>query len=323
MQQRVGTLGRNGLVVGRVLQVVGPAYAAILVLLIVGHFISASFDTPDHLATLLVLASFVIVAGFGQGIVILTGGLDLSIPWTITFSGVVLSLLSQGSDRAATWVIPVVLLLCVGVGLFNGLGIVLLGISPVVMTLATNAMLQGVVLVLTNGTPTGSAPPSLGELMNGRFLGSVPILIPPLLLFVVAGVLLLQRTSYGRQVYAVGNSPLVARLSGIRVGLILISVYVISALCSGLAGLMLTGYGRQSYLGMGDQYLLPSIAAVVVGGASALGGRGYYLGTVGGAILLAALGTILAGLTLPDAIKEIVFGLVVLLAVVANRERAL
>jgi ribose transport system permease protein len=159
--------------------------------------------------------------------------------------------------------------------------------------------------------------------MNGRFLGSVPILIPPLLLFVVAGVLLLQRTSYGRQVYAVGNSPLVARLSGIRVGLILISVYVISALCSGLAGLMLTGYGRQSYLGMGDQYLLPSIAAVVVGGASALGGRGYYLGTVGGAILLATLGTILAGLTLPDAIKDIVFGLVVLLAVVANREKAL
>ena len=190
MQQRVGTLGRNGPVVSRVLQVIGPAYAAILVLLIVGHFISASFDTPDHLATLLVLASFVIVAGFGQGIVILTGGLDLSIPWTITFSGVVLSLFSQGSDRAATWVIPVVLLLCVGVGVFNGLGIVLLGISPVVMTLATNAMLQGVVLVLTNGTPTGSAPPSLGELMNGRFLGSVPILIPPLLLFVVAGVLL-------------------------------------------------------------------------------------------------------------------------------------
>jgi ribose transport system permease protein len=215
------------------------------------------------------------------------------------------------------------LLLCVGVGIFNGLGIVLLGISPVVMTLATNAMLQGVVLVLTNGTPSGSAPPSLGELMNGRFLGSVPILIPPLLLFVVAGVLLLQRTSYGRQVYAVGNSPLVARLSGLRVGMILISVYVISALCSGLAGLMLTGYGRQSYLGMGDQYLLPSIAAVVVGGASALGGRGYYLGTVGGAILLATLGTILAGLTLPDAIKDIVFGLVVLLAVVANREKAL
>ncbi|HEX3984108.1 MAG TPA: ABC transporter permease, partial [Acidisoma sp.] len=114
----------------------------------------------------------------------------------------------------------------------------------------------------------------------------------------------------------------VARLSGVNVGRTIIGVYVLSALCASLVGIMLAGFSGQASLGMGDDYLLPSIAVVVVGGTLITGGRGHYLGMVGGVLLLTALQTLLAGTTTPPAIREILYGAVVLAAVIALRERA-
>jgi ribose transport system permease protein len=126
---------------------------------------------------------------------------------------------------------------------------------------------------------------------------------------------------FGRRVYAVGNGQRAAALSGINVGGTIIRVYMLSGVCSALVGALLTGFSGQASLGMGDEYLLPSIAIVVVGGALITGGRGLYLGMLGGALLLTALQTLLAGTTLPFATRAIVFGLVVLGAVLALRER--
>jgi ribose transport system permease protein len=134
-------------------------------------------------------------------------------------------------------------------------------------------------------------------------------------------VLLLGRTAFGRRVYAIGNSMRAAQLSGVAVGRTLILVYVLSALCSALVGIMLTGFSGQASLGMGDDYLLPSIAVVVVGGALVTGGRGHYLGMLGGVLLLTALQMLLAGTMLPYAIRAILYGLVMLGAVIALRER--
>jgi ribose transport system permease protein len=139
--------------------------------------------------------------------------------------------------------------------------------------------------------------------------------------FVVVAVLLLGRTAFGRRIYAVGNGERVAALSGVSVGRTLIGVYMLSGLCSAIVGVMLTGFSGQASLGMGDDYLLPSIAVVVIGGTLITGGRGHYLGMLGGALLLTTLQTLLAGTTLPYATRAIVYGLVMLGAVMALRER--
>ncbi len=134
-------------------------------------------------------------------------------------------------------------------------------------------------------------------------------------------MILHRRTPFGRRVYALGNGERVAALSGIAVNRTILLVYMLSGFCSALVGCMLTGFSGQASLGMGDDYLLPSIAVVVVGGTLITGGRGTYLGMVGGVLLLTALQTLLAGTTLPYATRIIIFGLVVLAAVVALRER--
>jgi ribose transport system permease protein len=270
--------------------------------------------------SLIVLSSFLAILALGQGAVILTGGLDLSVPWTIGLSGILLAGAVQGSDPALIYALPIVLVVALVIGFLNGVGVVALGISPIVMTLATNGVLQGVALLYSNGTPAGFSSPLLRWFMTGKLLGATPVVFFDVA-FVIAAVTLLAQTPFGRRVYAVGNGVRAARLSGVPVGRTLIGVYMLSAFCAGLVGVLLTGFSGQASLGMGDDYLLPSIAVVVVGGAIITGGRGHYLGMLGGVLLLTALQTMLAGSNLPYATRAILYGLVVLGAVVALRER--
>lgn len=270
--------------------------------------------------SLIVLSSFLAILALGQGAVILTGGLDLSVPWTIGLSGILLAGIVQGSDQALLYALPIVVAIALVIGFVNGVGVVTLGISPIVMTLATNGILQGVALLYSNGTPAGFSSPLLRWFMTGKVFGATPVVFF-IALFVVVAVTLLAQTPFGRRVYAVGNGARAARLSGVPVGRTLIGVYMLSSLCAGLVGALLTGFSGQASLGMGDDYLLPSIAVVVVGGAIITGGRGHYLGMLGGVLLLTALQTMLAGSNLPYATRAIVYGLVVLGAVIALRER--
>lgn len=297
-----------------------PAYACFLAVLIVTGIMFGGLGL-HYLAVLAVLCSFLIVLALGQGAVILTGGLDLSLPWTIGLAGILVAGLAQGAPDAALWTIPLVLAVGALIGCINGAGVVLFGLPPIVVTLGMNGILQGVALLYSGGTPSGFAPPVLRWLMTGSLAGLPPV-IWCMILFVVAACLLLGRTAMGRRIYAVGNNPRVARLSGVNVGSTVIGVYVLSGLCSAVVGMMLAGFSGQASLGMGDDYLLPSIAVVVVGGTLITGGRGTYLGMVGGVLLLTALQTLLAGTTTPPAIREILYGAVVLAAVVALRERA-
>ncbi len=161
-----------------------------------------------------------------------------------------------------------------------------------------------------------------GWFMTGHVAGVTPVVIF-LFAFIVVGTLLLMRTPFGRRVYAVGNSLEAARLSGVPTGRVLKSVYILCGLCAAIVGILLTGFSGQASLGMGDDYMLPSVAVVVVGGALITGGRGHYLGMVGGALLLTALQTLLAGTSLPCALRAILFGCVVLVAVNALRERGI
>lgn len=310
---------------GRALRSVpwAAVWLAIVILWIASRWIvGPGFQSLDNIWTVVTAASFIAVAAAGQGLVILTGGIDLSIPWMMTLGGVLIAKWTHGQNGALIWALPALLGIGVVLGALNGAGIAFLGIAPVIITIAMNSIAQGIVLLSTNGTPTGSAPPLLRDLMVKRAAG-IPVIVIALVLFAVVVGLALSRTTGGKRAYAVGNSERVARLSGIRVPAVIVAVYAISAMCSVLAGVLLTASSSQGFLGMGDQYLLPSIAAVVIGGASILGGRGHYTGTFGGAIFLALLTSVLTAVSVSEATREILFGVVILLAVLAARERGL
>jgi ribose transport system permease protein len=308
------------------LRYVLPAYVAFILVVIATQIVYQYFYgesivfSVKYYDSLVVLGAFLAILALGQGSVILAGGLDLSVPWTLGFCGILAAGLIQGSNLATIWVVPLVLAVGALIGLCNGIGVSVLGLPAIVVTLATNGILQGIALLYSNGTPSGFASPVLRWLMTGRFLGITPVVIL-MVVFVIFAITLLGRTIFGRWVYAVGNSPRASYLSGVGVKTTVTGVFVLSGLCAALVGILSTGFSGQASLGMGDDFLLPSIAVVIVGGTLITGGRGAYVGMLGGVLLLTALQTLLAGTTLPHAVRDIIYGVVVLLAVIALREK--
>jgi ribose transport system permease protein len=299
-----------------------PAYIAFVLVVIATQFVYPEniIFSLKYYNSLIVLSAFLGILALGQGSVILSGGLDLSVPWTIGFCGILAAGLIQGSNATTIWAVPLALGVGALIGFANGFGIAMLGLPPIVVTLATNGMLQGAALLYSNGTPSGFASPALKWLMTGA-LGRLTPVVVLMAVFVVFAVTLLGRTVFGRWIYAVGNSPRASYLSGVDVKSTTIGVYVLSGFCAGLVGVLLTGFGGQASLGMGDDFLLPSIAVVIVGGTLITGGRGNYIGMLGGVLLLTALQTLLAGTTLPHSVRDIIYGIVVLVSVLALRDR--
>lgn len=297
-----------------------PSFAGLVLLVVLTLSLNAGIGVGAYLQSMLVLSSFLAVLALGQGAVVLGGGLDLSVPFTITLAGVVLTGLANGANAAGIWAIPLVLCLGALIGVANGIGVAFLRISPLIMTLAMNGILQGAALVYTNGSPTGFAPPAVQWLMTGRLLGVTPVIFA-LIAFVFAAYILLHSTVYGRRLFAVGSNPVASEFSGVPVKGVLVWTYALSGLCSALVGVMLSGFTGQAFNDMGDPYLLTSIAVVVVGGTLMTGGRGNYAGMFGGALMLTSLSTLLSSSTLPSAARSIVYGAVVLAAVVAMREK--
>ncbi|MSP82479.1 MAG: ABC transporter permease [Alphaproteobacteria bacterium] len=310
-------LRRNRETLGFVL----PAYVLSIVVIAATFMMYGSKAmTFNYVNSLLLLTSFIAILGLGQGAVILAGGFDLSVPWTITFCGLMFTSMVNGADAGLWWVIPLVLLIGAAVGLFNGFGVAVMGLSPVVITLATNGLMHGITLVTTEVNATRFGAPAVNWFVNGSILGFSPT-VWFLALFIVFGWFLLSRTAFGRRVFAVGCGHRAARMSGINVGATLIGTYVLSGICSAIVGLLLVGFGNLAVLGMGEAYMLPAIAVVIVGGTLVTGGRGHYLGIFGGALLLTGLSTLLAGTTWPEAVRDILVGLVVLGAIITLRER--
>ena len=299
-----------------------PAYISFLLVLVATQFVYHEHIvfSLKYYDSLLVLGTFLAILALGQGSVILSGGLDLSVPWTLGFCGILAAGLIQGSNIATIWVVPLVLVAGALIGLCYGIGVAVLGLPPIVITLATNGILQGAALLFSGGTPAGFASPALRWLMTGSLGGITPVVFL-VFAFGVFAVVLLGRTVFGRSVYAVGNSPRASYLSGVGVKSTVAGVYMLSGVCSALVGILATGFSGQASLGMGDDFLLPSIAVVIVGGTLITGGRGHYLGMIGGVLLLTALQTLLAGTTWPHAVRDIIFGAVVLVSVLALRDR--
>jgi ribose transport system permease protein len=300
---------------------IAPAWILLLLTIVATRLVvGPGFSLGNYLVVLLVFGSFLAILGLGQGAVIMAGGLDLSVAWTITFPAIVLTALANGSDGIALWAVPLALLVGALVGLANGILVVGFHLSPIIATLATGSILEGTALVFSGGAPTGSTPPSIVWFVNGR-VGGLPPLVWFLFAFVLIATLGLDRSAFGRRLRAVGKNGWVARLSGVRTESVRLAVYVLSGFCAALVGILLAGFTAQAYYDMGKPYLLASIAVVVLGGTSITGGRGHYVGILGGALLFTALSSMLASTSLPEAVRNIIYGFVLLCAVIMLRER--
>lgn len=310
------------------LRLIYPSYAVLLVTIAVTAAIYGSdFRVFDYLRSLLTFATFMAVLGLGQGAVVLVGGLDLSVIWTITLSAIIAATPSCAgvtdtcfAAQHVVWVLPEALAVGILVGLINGALVVGFRLSPVVATLAVGGVLEGAALLYNHGAQGGGVPAVLKDFVTER-IGGLPLLLWLSPVFIACATLLLSRSGFGRRLYAVGNNEWVAKLSGVRTGPVILGAYVLSGFCSSVMGLLLAGFSQSTFYDMGRPYLMASITIVVLGGTSISGGKGHYLGILGGALLYTALGSMLAGTTVPEAVRTIIYGAVILGAVMLLRDR--
>jgi ribose transport system permease protein len=296
------------------------AWAGMVVLLLVTALFSPGFLSASNLRSISVLAAFVGIVALGQTFVIIGGGIDLSVPWVLNSAAILMALLCGGQSWPLLWAAPLLLAAGAGVGLVNGIGVAAFGVPPIIMTLAANVILQGLILVQTGGSPTPGAPEAIRFLSVGR-LGPLPVILVIWAALAVAASLLLSKAAFGRHLYALGTSVTVAAFSGVPTARTIVLTYMLSGATAALAGMLLTGYSGQAYLGMGDSYLFTSIAAVAIGGASILGGSGHYIGTVAGALVLTILSGLLPALNLSSGALLIVYGAIILVTVSIGSER--
>jgi ribose transport system permease protein len=288
---------------------------AVLVLIWVYSLVRVEgYRSVDYNLFTLRVAAFLAIVAVGQTIVVLMGGIDLSVAAVITMTGVVGGNLMTQIGEAGGIVVTLVIATLVGV--INGFGIVTLRLPPLVMTLASMSVIQGVLLVYNAGKPVSGKSEFLRYWALDELWG-LPTPVYVLGLVVLVALVLLHKTSYGRWIYAIGNNPRAALLSGVPLGLTQVVTYGLCGLCAGLTGLLLIGRTGYSSKTMGDPYLLSTIAAVVIGGTSILGGRGKLIGTVGGALVLTILVNLLTVENIPEAGRMVIQGGLILLLLIA------
>jgi len=288
------------------------AFACILALLVIGSIYSTSFLSPEYLLQQLKVASFLGVIATGMMLVILLGQIDLSVPWVVSSGAMMACAAAAYGPLGVALAIPFGVLCGVLIGLVNGVGVAYLRIPSMIITLATNAVAQGLMVVYTGGfSPQDSAPEAMRWLATGFLVPGVPNAVIVWAAVGAAMVFVLTRTAFGRSVYAIGNRERAAYLSGINTRRIVLIAFAVSGGLSAFGGVLLAGYASKAAQSMGDAYLLPAIAAVVLGGTSILGGRGSYLGTVAGVILITLLQSILSVMQMPEAGRQITYGVVI------------
>lgn len=291
------------------------ALILIVALLLLGEALSPGFASVQQILRLLIVAALLGIVAAGQNLVILGGreGIDLSVGGVISLSAIIAGNVMNGTDGG---ILPAIVACVVAgglIGLFNGLGVTLLRIPPLVMTLGMLGVLQGLLVVVRNGIPSGLAAPGLSQFVTRPFLLGLPGII---WLWVAIGVLMafmLTRTVYGHRIYAIGSNEQAAYMAGVPVRTTRISLFMLSGVFAAIAGICLLGYSGTSFANVGEQYMLPSIIAVVFGGTPLAGGKGGYTGTMAGALLLVILQGILTTVNIDESGRQMVFGATLLL----------
>jgi ribose transport system permease protein len=272
--------------------------------------------TPIWISNILLFAAPLGILAAGQTLVMLAGGIDLSVSSVATASAYLMATHSaQGGIAAVSWGLAVGLL----VGAVNGVGISVLRVQPLVMTLGTGLMTQGALIVYSQKLLASAprVPSFILALGSGKVLGGIPV---DLFLWASLGVLVLvglARSGLGRLIYAVGDNRDACELAGVRVWQVLLADYILCGLFAAGAGLVIVGGTNAADMSLADVYLLPSVAAAIIGGTSIFGGRGGYAGSIVGALILTVLNSLLTLLDAPEPIRQILYGAIILLLAAA------
>ncbi len=296
--------------------------AIVLAVWVVAGLLKPGFGSYGHLRYLLELAAVIGIVSIGQTLVVIAGGIDLSVGAIVTVSAVGVPLATIAGDPTGGLAIVIVLAAASGIGMLNGLGIAFLRVHPMIMTLAMATFLQGVLILIAGGTAVSAGSPILAFLGNARPVG-IPAGVILWIGVSALALVLLHATPFGARIFALGANPLAAALSGINTRTTTVAVYAISGFTAGLAGVLVLGMNGQGYVGIGDPYLLASIAAVVLGGTSILGGAGTYAGTIPGAVLLVTITALITVVNASPGWRSILFGsLILILLLFSGREAA-
>ncbi|NVH71746.1 ABC transporter permease [Paraburkholderia sp. JPY432] len=294
--------------------------ALAVIVLISGQFAVPGFASLGQVANQLKIATFLGLFGLAQSLVMIAGeqGLDLSVGAAATLGGILGAALLGAASAGLPAAFGVATLAGALVGALNGVGITLLGIPPLVMTLAMASLIDGALIVWSSVMHVNTAASPALAALAGRTLGGVPSVA---LIWLGAGALMwrfLDHSAWGRRLMATGANPVAAAIAGTRVRAIRIAVYVASGIIAAVTGVLLVGYVGQAFLGLGTTYVLPSVVVAVIGGVSLAGGRGDYIAVASAAVLLTVLTSLLTALQIGEAGRQCIFGATLLVFLALN-----
>jgi ribose transport system permease protein len=315
---------------------ISPPVAALLlavVLFVLSGLLPNGFgsdlDVARAQATNIVrLAVFLGVIAAGQTLVIISGGegIDLSAGSVVTLTAILTYILVNGMNERVLPALFAAFAVGALVGLINGVGITFLRVSPFVMTLGMAGVVTGAIIVITHGSVTGKVAPIMTRLIARPLSPSlqIPNAILIWILFGILMWLLLERTTFGRNLFAIGVNRITARLSGVNVTGMNLLTYSLAGALAGFGGFLLVGNTGVVHLQLGQPFLFPSIAAVAVGGTLLSGGKGSYWGTMAGAIILTLITSLLTTMQMPESVRQMVLGGTLLILIsIYGRQRAL
>ncbi len=291
-----------------------------LVFAIVCSAMGKNFLNLNNIMNIINQASINAIIAIGASLVILTGGIDLSVGSVVGFVGIFLAM-----NLKAGMSIPLAILLClicgVAIGLFNGILVSYGKVPAFITTLGSMQAVRGLAQIINGGQAVSGFPLEIGAVMKTRFFGVVPIGVLYVAVFYTVMVLILSYTKFGRRIYAIGGNAHAARLSGIKVKRIEVSVYVLSGAFAAFAGVMLLSRLLYADPSAGNSYEMDAIAAAVIGGISMSGGKGRLANTVVGAIILATLTNGLQIMNVATYYQTVITGLVIIIAVFADKQK--
>ena len=292
-------------------------YLAFVAIFIVFSFLNPNFLSVNNVLNIIVQSSIIAIIAVGQTMVILTSGIDLSVGSIVGAVGIGIGLLMLAGLPLPLAVLAGILLGCL-FGAVNGLIISYARVPAFIATLGMMGIGRGIALALNEGKPVSGLPASFEKIASANIAGIPSFVFYTIIIFVIMYVVL-ERTKFGRYIYAIGGNRDAARLSGVKVKLVELAVYIFSGLFSGLGAILLTARLNYATPIAGNGYELDTIAAVVIGGTALSGGQGKIVGTLVGALMLGILRNGLTILNVSSYFQQIIIGAVIIIAVFADK----
>ena len=304
---------------------ISPPIAAVLlavVLFIFSGFLPNSFGTDMSAAAgqavnIIRLSAFLGIIAAGQTLIIISGseGIDLSAGAIVTLSAILTWTIVQGKNERVLPALLAVLVVGAFIGFLNGAGIIYLKISPFVMTLGMSGVITGIIIITNHGNSQGMLAPIMTSIIARPVVFGIPGAIIIWAVFAVIMWLILERTPYGKNLFAIGVNRVTAKLSGVNVTGMVLLTYALAGALAAFGGFMVVGNTGAVFLNLGAPFLFPSIAAVAVGGTLLSGGKGSYFGSMAGALVLILITSLLTTMQMMDSVRQMVLGATLLILI--------